>query len=117
MGQCGDLDGSIDRARPRGGPLFRFKVFEPDPTSCAQAVPCLFDAAKEPRIMFEPVFEPVLFRLEADQHARRFAMARDDDLLLLRLSKKPRQIVLDFGEWNFLHSGFPRANHDSASWV
>ena len=25
--------------------LFRFKVFEPDPTPCAQAVPCLFDAA------------------------------------------------------------------------
>jgi uncharacterized membrane protein len=41
---------------PARGPLLRFKVFEPDPTSCAQAVPCLFDAAQEPRVMFEPVF-------------------------------------------------------------
>jgi hypothetical protein len=43
-------------------------------------------------------------------------MARDDDLLRLRLPKKPRQIVLDFGERNLLHSGFPNcASHDTAS--
>src|SRR5712692_2605244 len=66
--------------------------------------------------MLETVFEPVLFRFETDQHARRFAVARDDDLLRLCLSKKPRQIVLDFGQWNFLHSGFANcASHDSAS--
>jgi len=51
------------------GPLFRFKVFKPDPASRAQACSCRFDAAQEPRIMFKPVFEPVFFRLEADQHA------------------------------------------------
>jgi hypothetical protein len=92
------------------------KVFEPDPASCKQAVPCLFDAAQESRVMFETVFEPVIFRLEADQHARRFAMTRDDDLLRHCLSKKPRQIILDFGKGYFLHSGSANfASHDSAS--
>jgi hypothetical protein len=43
-------------------------------------------------------------------------VTRDDDFLRLGLTKIARQIVLDFGEWNFLHSGFPNcASHDSAS--
>ena len=91
-------------------------MFEMDTASCTQAVPRLLDTAQEARVMFEAVFEPVLFRPEADQHARRFAVARDDDLLRLCLSKKARQIVLDFGQWDFLHSGFANcASHDSAS--
>ena len=47
--------------------LFRFKVFELDSASCTQAVQRLLDTAQEARIMLETVFEPVLFRLEADQ--------------------------------------------------
>jgi hypothetical protein len=47
--------------------------------------------------MFEAVLEPVLFRLEADQHARRLPMARNNDLLRLSFSKKARQIILDLG--------------------
>src|SRR5216684_5666537 len=70
--------------------LFRFDVFEPDAKSCAQAVPCLLDAVQEARVVLETVFEPVLFGLEADQHARRLAVTRDDDLLRLGFSKKPR---------------------------
>ena len=66
--------------------------------------------------MFEPIFEPVLLGLETDQHACRFAMTRDDDLLRLSLTKMSRQIVFDFGERNFLQAGFPNcASHDSAS--
>ena len=53
---------------------------------------------------------------EADQHARRFAVARDDDFLRLRLSKKSRQIILDLGKRHFPHSGLENcASHDSAS--
>src|SRR5712692_3082391 len=64
--------------------------------------------------MLETVFEPVFFRFETDQHARRLAVAGDNDLLRLCLAKKPRQIVLDFGQWNFLHSGSANcASHDS----
>ena len=46
--------------------LFGLEVFESDPTSRTQAAPCLFDAAQETRVTFETVFEPILFRLEAD---------------------------------------------------
>ena len=70
--------------------LFRFNVFEPDATPCAQAVPRLLDAPQEARVVLETVFEPVLFGLKADQHARRLAVARDDDLLGLSLAKKAR---------------------------
>jgi hypothetical protein len=59
--------------------LFHFNVLDPGPTSRAQAVSGLFDAAQEARVMLETVFEPVLFGLEADQHACRLAMACDDD--------------------------------------
>src|SRR5258705_13755882 len=78
-------------------PLFRFEVLEPDPAPCAQAAPRLFDTTQEAWVMFETVFEPVVFRFEADQHAGWLAVASDDDLLCFRLSKKPGQIVLDFG--------------------
>jgi hypothetical protein len=33
--------------------LFRYEVFESDPTSCAQAVLRLFTAAQEARVMLE----------------------------------------------------------------
>jgi hypothetical protein len=47
--------------------------------------------------MFEAVLEPVFFRFKAYQHAGGLAVARDDDLLRLCLSKKARQIILDLG--------------------
>jgi hypothetical protein len=47
--------------------------------------------------MFEAVLEPVILRLEADQHAGGLAVARDNDLLRLSFSKKARQIILDLG--------------------
>ena len=95
---------------------FCFEILQLDPTGGAQAAACLFDATQEAWVIFETVFAPILFRLEADEHAGRLAMARDDDLLPLCFSKKSRQIVFDFGERDFSHSGFPnRASHDSAS--
>jgi hypothetical protein len=43
-------------------------------------------------------------------------MTRDDDLSRLGLAKIAGQVVLDFGEGNFLNSGFPNcASYDSAS--
>jgi hypothetical protein len=96
--------------------LFHFEVLQPDPTSRAQAVPRLFDSTQKSRVILETVFKPVLLRLKADQHARRFAVARNNDLLRLCLSKKLRPVVLDLGKWNFFHSGLANcASHDSAS--
>jgi hypothetical protein len=78
-------------------PLLAFDVFEPSPTSRAQAVPRLFDATQEARVVLKSVLEPILFRFEADQHACGLAMAGDDDLLPLSFSKEARQIILDLG--------------------
>src|SRR5271157_2132948 len=98
------------------GPLSLFQVFQPDPMPLAQAFSRLFDTAQEARVMFQTVFEPIVFGFESDQHASRFAMTGDDDLLRLSLAKIARQVIFDFGERNFLHSGFPNcASHDSAS--
>jgi hypothetical protein len=48
------------------GALFLFDVLEPDSKSSAQAAARLFDAAQEAWVMFEAVFEPVVFRFKAD---------------------------------------------------
>src|SRR5207245_11144806 len=96
--------------------LVRVEIFQSDPASCAQALACLFDTAQKSWVIFKTVFEPVLFRLEADQHARRLAVTRNDDLLRLGLPEKARQVVLDFGQRDFLHSGSANcASHASAS--
>ncbi|MEH2521382.1 hypothetical protein V1279_006955 [Bradyrhizobium sp. AZCC 1610] len=98
------------------GALFLFDVFEPDAKSSAQAAARLFDAAQEAWVMFETVFEPVILRFKADEHACRFTMTGYDDFLGRRLAKEARQIVLDFGQGDFLHAGFPNcASHNSAS--
>lgn len=66
--------------------------------------------------MFEMIVEPVIFRLETNQHTRWLAVSRDHYFLRLRFAKIAGQVILDFGEGNFLHSGFPNcASHDSAS--
>src|SRR5437868_2030646 len=75
-----------------------------------------FDASQEPRIVLQPIVEPVVLGLEADQHARRPAVARNDDLAVLRLAEELREIVFHLGQRHFLHSSFPNClSHDSAS--
>jgi hypothetical protein len=114
--ETGKFLGNIRAAYQVVGALFLFDVFEPDPKSGAQAAARLFNAAQEAWVMFETVFEPVVFRFKADQHARRFTVTGYDDFLGLRLAQVSRQIVLDFGQGDFLHPGFPNcASHDSAS--
>ena len=94
-GPSSSLVGTLRRTRP---PLFLFQVLQLDAASGAKAVPRLFNAPKETRVVLETVFEPVLFRFETDQRASRFAMTRDNDLLRLGLSKVAGQIVLDLSK-------------------
>ena len=84
--------------------LLSLHVFQPGPTTRAQAIARLFDPPQKAWIVFHTVIEPVVFRLKANQDARGFAMARDDDLLRFSLAQIPRQIVFDFRQRNFLHS-------------
>src|SRR3954467_13156944 len=62
-------------------PLFKFNILELRAASCTQAFSRLLDTTQKARIVFEPVFKPVIFGLESDQDARRFAVTRDYDLL------------------------------------
>src|ERR1700719_4110739 len=96
--------------------LFGFQVFKLDSAPRSQAAARLFDPLQKSRIAFQAIIKPGVFRLEADQYAGRFAVPCDDNLLRLRCAKKTGQVVLDFGQRNFLHSGLAnRASHDSAS--
>jgi hypothetical protein len=72
---------------PLAGALFHFDVLQPDPSTGMQAVACLLDPAQESRIVLGAIVEPILLRFEADQHARRLAVTRDDDLLRLGLAR------------------------------
>src|ERR1700722_17830169 len=81
-----------------------------------QIVACLFDPAQKARIICQPIFKPFLLRFKTNQHSGRLAVACDDDLLHFSFAKIAREIVLDFGEWTSLHSGFANcASHESAS--
>ncbi len=56
-----------------------------------------FDPAEKAGIGLEPVLEPVVPRLEADQHTGRFAVARDDDFLPSGLTQEAREVIFDLG--------------------
>jgi hypothetical protein len=76
----------------------------------------LLDPAQKSGIVLQSIFKLIFFRFKTDQHSGWLAVARDHDLLRFGLAEIPRQIVLDFGERNFFHSGFPNcASHESAS--
>jgi hypothetical protein len=83
----------VEQDRP---PLFLFDVFEPDPASFTNAGPGLLDTTQKARIAFEAIIGKILFRREADQRAYRFAIARDNDFLRLRLAKKSIEIIREF---------------------
>src|SRR5215207_11676986 len=70
--------------------LLRFNVLQPHAASGAQAIPRLFNATQETRVMFETVVKPVVFRLEPNQHTSRLAMPCNNDLLRFRLAKIAR---------------------------
>jgi hypothetical protein len=93
-----------------------FDVFEFDASTSTEASASLLDTLYKPWIVFKSVVEPVVLRLESDQHASGFAVACDNDILCLGFPKKARQVVFHLGKGHFLHFGLPnRASHDSAS--
>jgi len=46
-------------------------------------------------MILQPVLEPVILGLEPDQHARRPAVASDQDLPLGSKLEVPREVILD----------------------
>jgi hypothetical protein len=83
---------------------FVFDIFQPHAVPRTQALAGLLDSPQKARIVFQPIREPVLLRLETDQQPGRLAVARNDDLPGFSLAKITRQVVFDLGQRNFLHS-------------
>src|SRR3990172_10606792 len=92
------------------------KVLELDSATRAQAGTSAFDAREETRIVLQSKVEPIVLRFKPNQYPGGFAVSGNDDLLFLRFLQITREIVLDFGKWDFFHSGFAKcASHDAAS--
>src|SRR5439155_16574251 len=57
----------------------------------------------------EPVFEPVVLRIEADEDSGRLTVASDDDLTARGHAQVAGQVVLHFGEADFTESAASHA--------
>lgn len=78
--------------------LIGLDLFDRNPASASDRCARLADAPQKLRIVLEAILEPIILRLETDEHARRLAVARDDNLLVLRQPEIAREIVLDLCE-------------------
>ncbi len=90
-------------------------VLEPNAAVCSKTLSCTLDTLEEPGIALKPIVEPVVFRGEADENASWLTMTGDYNVLPFGLSKKPRQIILDFREGNLFHVNPSRISHAEAS--
>src|SRR5258708_6455133 len=120
---------SLPSGRPlRAGPVGRStlllqasvkdtsQIFQARATPCPQTFARFLNPPQKTRIVFQPIFEPVVLPFEPDQHASRLTVPRNNDVPLCRFSHQIRQVVLYLGHRNFPHPGFPnRASHVAAS--
>src|SRR5438093_1054618 len=72
-------------------------LIERDTPPRLQLVSRPLDPAREPRVIFKLVVEPVIFRREADQHTRGLAMASHDNRGIGGPPEIPGEIVLYLG--------------------
>src|SRR5271157_2586631 len=97
-------------------PLPGSHVFQAHAAAGTDAFARLLDTLQKARIVFKPIFEPVILRLKPDQNPGGLAVARDNDLALRRFAQQMRQVVLDFRQRDFPYAGLPnRASHAAAS--
>jgi hypothetical protein len=95
-------------------PLLRINILELHTASPAQAIPCLFNALQEAGSCSKRYSNQSFS--DSNPINTPAAVTCDDNLLRLGLTKVARQIILDLGERDLFHSGFPNcANHDSAA--
>src|SRR5579862_2074431 len=92
------------------------QIFQAHAAAAPHIFAFLLDPPQKAWIVFQPIFEPVVLRLEPDQYAGWLAMPGNDDVALCSFTQQMRQVVLDLGKWNLPHAGFPnRASHVAAS--
>src|SRR5579872_9680 len=96
--------------------LLRFDIFQANAKPGSKTRPRFFNPPQKPGVGFQPILEPIIFRFEADQHSSWLAVTCNDDFLLLGFVQKTREVIFDFRQRYFLHSGLPNcASHDSVS--
>ena len=83
------------------------QIFQAHAAAAPHAFACFLDSPQKARTVFQPIFEPVVLRLEPDQHAGWLTVPCNDDVALCRFTRQRRQVVLDLGERNLPHAGFP----------
>jgi hypothetical protein len=76
----------------------RLDVFQANALATTKCRPSLRDLRQECRIALEPVFEPIILRLESNEDASRLAVARDDNLFLRRDPEVAREVVLNLSD-------------------
>ena len=54
-------------------------------------------------MVLQPIVEPVVLAFEADQHARRLSVPRDEDFLGLRQAQESSKVVLDLSQPRLTH--------------
>ena len=88
------------------------QILEPNAVPAPNCVPRLGDSANEFRMMLQAIVEPVLLALETDEHARRPAVAGDENFLGRGQAQESREIVFDLSQRHLAYraSRAPRAN-------
>jgi hypothetical protein len=75
----------------------------------------LGDPAKKSRIVLKAILEPIILGREPDEHASRFAVPRDNDLFLLRITEVPGKIVLSLVKRDLSHFSLPTSRNQSSA--
>jgi hypothetical protein len=78
--------------------LLRRQILESNTTTAPQRFSGRRDSPQELGMVLQPIVEPVVLALEADQHASRLPVSGDENLLGFSQTQKSRQIVFDFSQ-------------------
>jgi hypothetical protein len=89
-------------------PIAKVSLFELDALSSSDTATCLGDPAKKSRIVLKAILKPILLGREPDKHPGRFAVPRDNDLFLLRITKVPGKVVFSRMKRDLSHFSLPR---------
>jgi hypothetical protein len=76
---------------------FSLHTLDPDAAASPRFSRAFSTRAQKPRVVFEPITEPIILGPEADQHPGRFSSRGMTISSPSASRKKPREIVLDFG--------------------
>src|SRR5213593_3786055 len=81
----------------------RRQILESNTTTAPQRFSGRRYSPQELRMVLQPIVEPVVLALEADQHASRLPVPGDEDFLGFSQAQESRQVVLDLSQRRLAH--------------